>query len=347
MMRYLSHMLSLQLLIVSVSVSLSGIGMAAPPASTHVIQDMAGRMVTIPKTVERIVTLGPVPVLNSFIFALGKSDSIVNGLPLFARTPRHKYHALFAPTLAGRPVVQGPGMDPDIELLLQLRPDVILTMDKDIARILEKKGFATLVLAWRHSEDVKTTMLLLGKVLDREERALNYLGYVDGLLNRIAEAISDIAETRRPNVLFCSFKSMTQPHLIADWWIRKAGGISVTENSRIVESLSFSVEHVLKWNPDILIVSTPGEVIQAYQDTRLRTVLAVQNRNVFSIPSAAHPWGYRTVELPLTVFWAARLFHSQRMAHLDLGTEMRAFYGRFFGYTLRDDQVEEILSGIP
>ena len=76
-------------------------------AKRYVI-DMAGRRVTLPGQVKRIVTLGPVPVLNSFIFALGEGEKIVNGLPgSFARSPRYRYQTLFAPSLAHEPDLQG------------------------------------------------------------------------------------------------------------------------------------------------------------------------------------------------------------------------------------------------
>lgn len=315
--------------------------------SVHTLQDTAGRTVPVPKNVQRVVVIGPVPVLNSFILALGKGETIVNGLPLFAQTPRHKYQLVFAPTLARQPVVQGPGREPDIEVLLRLRPDLVLTMDKGMAETLERKGFSVLVLTWRNPEDLKTTMVLLGKVFQRENEAQAYVGYVDRMMLQIAGALEDVPESQRPKVLFCSLKTLTQPHLIADWWIRKAGGISVTENGRTIESVSFSMEHILKWNPDILVVSTPGEITEAYQDTRLSTVRAVMNRKVYSIPAGAHPWGYRTVEQPLTILWAATLFHPDRTSRFDLKAEMKKFYGRFFRYALSDEQVQEMLSGIP
>jgi iron complex transport system substrate-binding protein len=332
--------------------SLLGIGWCAHPSIAHaqsarIVRDAVGRSVAVPVPAARVATLGPVPVLNSFILALGKGETIVNGLPLFARSPRHKYQTIFAPTLAERPVIQGPGREPDLETLLALRPDVVLTMDRGIAESLERKGFTVLVLAWRNPEDVKETMLLLGTIFGREHEARDYLDYADRLLARVSDIVAGVPDSRRSTVLFCSLKTMAQPHLIADWWIRKAGGISVTENGRQLESVSFSMEHVLKWNPEILIVSTPGEINQVYRDTRWSRVKAVVNRKVYSIPAGAHPWGYRTVEQPLTVLWAFALLHPDKIGQLNVKAEMKQFYNRFFQYSLTDAQADEMLSGIP
>lgn len=337
---------SLMMLATAVVVA-CGDGPVTYAASRQTVQDAAGRTVTLPDPIGRAVTLGPVPVLNSFLMALGKADTIVNGLPLFAQTKRHKYQTIFAPHLGRHPVVQGPGADPDMEALLALRPDVVLTMDPRTAWTFDRKGFNAVVLAWRHHADVEATMMLLGKMFQREQEARSYLEYSDRIGKTVSEAIARVPQSKRPKVLFCSLKTMTQPHLIADWWIVRAGGISVTGDDRTVESVSFSMEHVLKWNPDILIVSTPGEISQVYQDARLRTVSAVSNRRVYSIPAGAHPWGYRTVEQPLAILWAATVFHPELAEQLDLENEMRRFYSRFFHYSLTDEQIQEILSGIP
>lgn len=316
-------------------------------ASPLAVTDAAGRTVTLPHRVNRVATVGPVPVLNSFIFALGKGDTIVNGLPLFAQTKRHKFQRVFAPGLAQRPTIQGPGGDVSVESLMTLRPDVVFTMDKPTAELLERKGVTAVVLAWRDDQDVKAAIALLGKVFERQAEAHAYVRYFDELMRRVEDTVASASESQRPRVLFCSLKTMTQPHLIADWWIRQAGGLSVTDGKRRTENVAFSVEHLLAWNPDILIVSTPSEIEQVYRDHRLTTLKAVRDRRVYTIPAGAHPWGYRTAEQPLTVLWAAKLFHPDRFTHLNLEDEMKNFYERFFRYRLSEGEAREMLSGIP
>ena len=53
--------------------------------------------------------------------------------------------------------------------------------------------------------------------------------------------------------------TLTQPRLIAEWWIPAAGGISVTNDGRTAESKTFSLEQLIAWDPDILIVTEPKE----------------------------------------------------------------------------------------
>src|SRR5262249_54151223 len=94
------------------------------------IVDMAGRKVALPVQIRKIATIGPVPVLNGFIFAFGEGREIVNGLPDFARVPRYRYQTIFEPSLASKPKMQAGGREPDVEELLKASPDVIFTMDR-------------------------------------------------------------------------------------------------------------------------------------------------------------------------------------------------------------------------
>lgn len=135
------------------------------PAPTRKITDAAGRVVQIPTIITRVATVGAVPVLDSFILALGKGETIVSGLPLFAQSPRHKYLRQFLPQTARQPPVQAGNGEPSIEILLTLRPDVVFVMDPMMAEQLEKRGIPVIVLIWREPADITRTIRLLGEIL--------------------------------------------------------------------------------------------------------------------------------------------------------------------------------------
>ncbi len=317
-------------------------------AKRYVI-DMAGRRVALPGQVNRIVTLGPVPVLNSFIFALGEGGKIVNGLPYaFARSPRYKYQTLFAPTLARAPDLQGAaGGRFNLEELLKLRPDVVFTMERVTTDALERNGFPAIFLSWRRPEDAKALIRLIGQVLGRDDAAADYVKYFDDTVKRVAETTSAIPRKERPRVLFCNVRSLTQPHLIAEWWIEAAGGISVTNDGRKMESFTFSPEQMLAWNPDVLLVPGREDVKEIYKDRRFSTITAVKSRRIYVAPCVAHLWANRTAEQPLTVLWAAKIFYPDLFKNLNLEKEMGYFYSRFFHYRMSDTEARQILAGAP
>lgn len=313
----------------------------------RIVEDMAGRAVRVPDTVRRVVTVGPVPVLNSLVLAVGKGDTIANGLPANLGGPRWKYQYLMVPGLDARPVVQSPEGGPSVEDLLALAPDVVLTMDRRTVDLAERVGLPALYLSWRKPEEVKAVIGLLARLYGVPETARTYAGAFDGLLARVAGRVAGRPDAERPRVLYASLKRLTQPHLIAEWWIAQAGGRSVTDDGRAAESMTFSLEQLLAWNPEVLLVSSPAEVAEALADPRLAGLAAVRSRRVHALPMGLHLWGNRTAEQPLTVLWAAGVIRPDLFSDLDPAGEVAAFYRAVFGFPLTPDMAAEILAGRP
>jgi iron complex transport system substrate-binding protein len=337
MTRMFSRLLLLTLLFVSQSVQ------AAPPRT---LIDMAGDTVTLPARVERIATVGPVPVLNSLVFAIGEGRAIVNGLPEFARKPRWGYQAVFAPHTANLPPLDNPDRTPNLEALLRAAPDVVLTMDRASAEALRRAGLPALYLAWRQPEDVKATVRLLGQVFAKPKAAERYAERFDAILADVDARLRG-RDMPPPSVLYFSPKTLSQPHLVVEWWIRVAGGNSLTDDGRKVESRSFTLEQLLAWDPDILIVAGREEADTVLQEPRFNGLKAVRGGRVLVAPCGAHTWGNRSAEQALTVLWAAKHLHPTLFADVDLADETQRFYHDIFGVSLSRAQVEEILAGGP
>lgn len=308
---------------------------------------MAGRRVLVPRTVERVATLGPVPVINSFVFLFGRGPAIVNGLPEFARNGRFRFQTVFAPSLLREPSMQGPGREPDLEALLLAAPDVVFTMDRESIAPLERRGLRTVYLCWRQPEDVQRLIRLMGEVFGQRDRAEDYLRYFSATLERVRAGVRAIPPARRPRVLYCNVRRLTQEHLIAEWWIATAGGLSVTDNGRSAEAFTFSLEQMLAWDPDILIVSGWDDLKELYRDSRFSRMKAVRRHRVFVAPIGAHLWANRTSEQPLMLLWAARVISPKAFPALDLVQEARAFYARYFNYRMSPEEAREILNGTP
>jgi iron complex transport system substrate-binding protein len=185
-------------------------------------------------------------------------------------------------------------------------------------------------------------MAVLGDVFGKPEQARAYTAYFDRTIARVAALVAGAA---KPRVLYLQPDTLTQPRLIAEWWIPAAGGTSVSDDGRSTESRTFTLEQVVLWNPDILIVTDPRDVAYVRNHAVLGRLKAARAGKVFVVPVGAHTWSNRTSEQPLTVLWAASVFHPGRMTSIDLVAETRGFYRDVFGHALSDAQVGEILSG--
>lgn len=322
-------------------------GCAGGSGQTKSVVDMAGRTVVLPATIERIATVGSVPVINGYLFALHAGEKIVNGLPSrFTQSRRWRLQTAIAPYLAERPVLQGqPSSEVSLETLLGLAPDVVITMDLPRARALEAARIPVVFIEWRNAEDIETNMRVLGCMLDRMSQSEDYLRYLDATMQRVRRTLAEVAHADRPKVLYFNPATMATPLLIANWWIEAAGGRSVTAGLATEGTAHYTHEQLLLWDPDVLLVSSPDQVAAIHQDERFARLAAVRNGRVHATPIGAHSWGQRTIEQPLTVLWAASVFHPRRFGRVDLENEVRSFYRRFFQYGISDEEIRWILTG--
>jgi iron complex transport system substrate-binding protein len=315
-----------------------------------VVVDMVGRNVAIPDEPRRVVTIGAAPILNTFVFALGMGETIANGLPATARANQKdccRFQGVFAPQLNECVSVEAGDGGVDMETLLLLRPDLIVTGMKRYLDVLKPVGIPVIYVEIGAKEDRNgEIMALLGKVYHREREADAYIRYSNSVARRVRARISDIPEKKRTRVLYCNFKSLTQSSPTADWLIVAAGGISLAKGGLLRQGVRvLSPEHVLAWDPDIWIVSTPGDIAMVYRDSRFQSIRAVRDGRVFSVPVGSLRWSHPTAEKPLGILWAARLFYPERFKDLNIEKETRDFYGTFFGYRLTEGQIREILTG--
>lgn len=324
----------------------AGASLLAAQALARDIVDMAGRTVTVPDTIEQVVTIGSVPVINSFVFAVGKADTLVMGLPERFNRQRWAWQFVFAPQLETGPDLQDANYVPDVENILDVAPDVVLSFEQSTADVLAAVGVPTVVLRIQTPEDVKDGVRLVGDLLGNPDIGEDYARYFDATLERIAAKVDEIPEDQRPTAIYLNPVNVTQPHLVAEWWITAGGGRSVTDDGRSEEVLSLSTETVVGADPDFIILFDPGHVEALENDPTLSQLGAVKNGRVLVTPMGAHTWGNRTVEQILTVLWAASSFHPELFPHDELVAEVKAFYGEFFATQLDDAQVEAILSSV-
>lgn len=324
-----------------------GLGILSTPAFARDITDMTGRSVTVPDDIESVVTIGSVPVINSFVFAVGAGDRLAMGLPARFDHDRWGWQFVFAPQLGDGPELQDSNYAPDIEQILTVDPDVVLTFEQTTADLLADVGIPVIVLRIQTPDDVKEGVRLVGDLLGNAQIGQEYGAYFDETLARIAARIEPLPEDARPTALYLNPVTVTQPHKVAEWWLAAAGARSVTDyDGRDEEVLSLSTETVIGANPDYIVTFQPDHVAVLETDPVLSGLDAVANQRVLVTPMGAHTWGNRTVEQILTVLWAASAFHPDLFPHDELIAEVKEFYARFFATDLSDAQVEAILTSV-
>ncbi|MDP3137639.1 MAG: helical backbone metal receptor [Burkholderiaceae bacterium] len=125
-----------------------------PGAHALQVRDDRGVQVTLDRTPRRIVSL--LPSLTETVCALGECARLVG----VDRYSNHPASVRSLPQLGG-------GIDPQIEAVVALKPDLVLmaTSSRAVAR-LESLGLKVLALEPRRSADVQRVIAALGQVLD-------------------------------------------------------------------------------------------------------------------------------------------------------------------------------------
>lgn len=141
------------------------------------VVDDGGRTVTLPHAARRIISL--VPSATETIVALGAGDRLVG---------RTRYDR--DSTIAGLPDIGG-GLDPNLESIVDLTPDLVVTWFSDkraeTRQRLDAAGIPTLNLSLQDTTDAFRAVTLIGKALGVSARA-------DELLRQLRDSL---AETRR------------------------------------------------------------------------------------------------------------------------------------------------------
>lgn len=322
---------------------------ALVPVARRQVTDMAGRQVAVPPQLERIASVGGSPAVNAFLFLFGLGEHIVNGLPAPFQSDAWRWQRRFAPGLAGKPVVSGlpPAWTPNIESLLLLKPDLSFVVSALAAQQLERVKLPAVVLNWDTAESIHQTVGLLAELTGNHQRAAAYFAWEKALFAKVDHCLLDAKGTGRLKVLYFRYSTLSQPIMVpANQLISRAGGESVTANANPLhlDVFNFSAEQVLAWQPEVMLMAFGNEVQAVLADPRFAAIPAVKHKQVYAVPHGAHIWTHYTPEQPLGVLWLAKLLHPKQCADLNPLLETRQFYQQFFGTTLTDTEVLQILS---
>jgi iron complex transport system substrate-binding protein len=233
------------LAIVALAAGCGAGGDTAPGSIT--VTDGTGRSVTLAVPATRIVSM--VPALTDWIVAMGAADRLV------ARTDYDR-----DPGLALLPSVGG-GLDPSVEWLAALRPDLVLawpdTPNRSLVSRLQGLGFPTYTAPTQTIEDALTAAADLGRMLGDDPAAGDAVRRVRQGLDKVARSV---APRPRPTVLFLIGLDPLMaagPGTFVDQLLEYAGGRNTLADLQILWP-NLSLEEVVRRAPDVIIIGSAG-----------------------------------------------------------------------------------------
>jgi iron complex transport system substrate-binding protein len=193
---------------------------------------------------KRIVSLAP--SMTEALFAIGAGDRVV-GRSRFCDFPPEA-HAL--------PIVGG--VEPDLEVVLDLRPDLVVGISgmssTSLAEKLAARGIATWLPDTNSLAMIDAVLVGLG---ERTGHALDARRLVEGLDSGEQAIERSIAREPRPRVLMVVSLGpvvAAGPNSFADELIRDAGGYNVVAEGGGWQVLGF--ERIADLDPDVLLDAT-------------------------------------------------------------------------------------------
>ena len=271
---------------------------APETGETHssVVHDDSGRPVDLNRPVTRIVSLAP--ALTEILFALDVGDRVV-GRTRWCDAPPE---ALEVPSV-------GDGLDPNVEVILARRPDLVVfysaVANEPAIEQIESLGIATVSVRIDRLSDLLRASRLLGRVTGKTEKA-EFL--VSELRRELAELEESRPEGAGPGAVILTWDN--PPIVIGkasflNEIVELAGARNIFDDVDR-PSLRVSIETIVKRDPDVVLVTSDSALANRVDRPEWRFVPAIRERrflmvtgNEFSRPSFRVPAAIRKLRAAL------------------------------------------------
>jgi iron complex transport system substrate-binding protein len=244
-------------------------------ASTQQLTDDAGRNVTLPATVDRVITLAP--NLTEVVFAVGAGDRLVGN------TTYCDY-----PEQAKSITKVGDTLHPSLERIIALRPQVVLVSTASQLEVftqqLQSQNIAVFVTDPHDLDGVFKSIEQIGKILNHEQQAQALVQSLRERTNAVEQAVKQTPPVRTFYQVSAEPLYTAGHDAFVTDLMRRAGGASVTGDVPGAWP-KFSNESALAARPDAIILPTGGSMGAANENPAeaMRNSPAVQAGRVYRI----------------------------------------------------------------
>lgn len=273
--RFKSVLLGGLLILSSIVASFSGV--LATEKFPITITDDLGKQVTIEEVPQRIISLSPSN--TEILFALGLGDRVVGVTNVCNYPPEAKEKEKI-----------GGYSNPSLEKIINLKPDLILATFGNPGKLidqLKKFDLPVVGLNPKTIEEIFGSIELVGKITDKEEKALELVENLRGRTEKVLAKTEKLTQEQRPRVLYVVwYKPLwtAGSGTFIDELIQKAGGINIAGD--LSGWPKMSLEAVIEKNPEIIIVGEghPGGLIETVKaESTLSETDAFKNNKIFII----------------------------------------------------------------
>ena len=307
------------------------LALTPPPragAQTVTYTDKLGRKVDLAFPVRRAVVLQ----LYEFLPALNCWDRVAgvgryaydNDLLLVAR-----------PDIRTRFPSVGSGTDLNMEALLRLRPDLVITwtFKPENVQFLQDRGLKVIAVYPDSVPELYDLIRLQGRMFQREAQAKNTITQMEEVFRLVQARSSSLPVERRKKVLWIGGRqnNVAGASGLTDKLLNLIGGRNVAGGIP-QRNADVSIETIIGWNPEVIFIwgNAQYSARDILSSPQWQHVKAVRDGKVFKAPE----WSTWSPRLAPIALWMAMKTYPERYRDINLISTTDGFYRKVFGMPL-------------
>lgn len=324
----------------------------AARAQSVEVTDSAGRHVTIPATVERVMPAGPPAALLLYALAPDKLLGWPSKLP-------PETAALLPKAYAGLPVVGRltSSKPPSAESIRKLHPDLILDIgdvEPGFAKLADKIQQETgipYLLFDGHLAGTPDLLRKLGPLLGANVQATRLANYAEGLFQRLDAGLAKLPADQRPVVYYARGATGLQTgpagSLLGEI-VDMAGGRNPVPPTGSSQPRKTTLAEITAWNPDVVITQDASFYRSMPTAPGWSALRAAVSLHLYLAPSLPFGWMDEPpgINRLLGLRWLAHRLHPDIFTW-GMHRSARDFIRLFYHADLTNAHIDQIVGSVP
>lgn len=294
----------------------------------------------------------PWPAQNTIITMLGYGENIVGTSMIAKKIPLFRQSLPRIDDVAVVSVNSGHELDP--EQIISLGTQLLFvpkSMTVPGESLLQQAGVRILAFEANSMTALTSRIQKTADVLgpDAQQKALRYQRYFDHNVGLVKDRLKDLSDNQRVTIYHSMGNPLTtsgRPSLNQDW-MDLAGARNIAEHwfdSKSNRTGEVALEQIVAANPAVIVAMNKRDAEAIMASPQWAQVDAVIHHRVYVNPKGMFWWCRETSEEALQFLWLAKTLYPQRFVDIDIRQEVIDFYHDFFGISLSDSQVSDVLT---
>lgn len=294
----------------------------------------------------------PWPAQNTIITMLGYGENIVGTSMIAKKIPLFRQSLPRIDDVAVVSVNSGHELDP--EQIISLGTQLLFvpkSMTVPGESLLQQAGVRILAFEANSMTALTSRVQKTADVLgpDAQQKALRYQRYFDHNVGLVKDRLKDLSDNQRVTIYHSMGNPLTtsgRPSLNQDW-MDLAGARNIAEHwfdSKSNRTGEVALEQIVAANPAVIVAMNKRDAEAIMASPQWAQVDAVIHHRVYVNPKGMFWWCRETSEEALQFLWLAKTLYPQRFVDIDMRQEVLDFYHDFFGISLSDSQVSDVLT---